>query len=64
MGHPERQIKKLWIIKNANVFDGVDGQLIKNAAIVMEGEQILDILPECRGPCLKTARCWTPRGNM
>lgn len=38
----------MWIIKNANVFDGVDGQLIKNAAIVMEGEQILDILPECR----------------
>ena len=38
----------MWIIKNANVFDGVDGQLIKNAAIVMEGEKILDILPECR----------------
>lgn len=38
----------MWIIKNANVFDGVDGQLMKNAAIVMEGEKILDILPECR----------------
>ena len=38
----------MWIIKNANVFDGVDGQLMKNAAIVMEGEKILDILPECK----------------
>ncbi len=35
------------ILKNANIFDGAEGELIQNAAVVIEKDMIADIFPEC-----------------
>ena len=35
------------VLKNVNVFDGVCGELIKNAAIVIDGDVIKEIIPHC-----------------
>lgn len=37
------------ILKNATVFDGVHEELLRNAAIVIEDDEIIDVIPECRG---------------
>lgn len=37
----------MYIIKNATVFDGVSERCLRNTAIVIDGEQIKDVLPEC-----------------
>lgn len=37
----------MFVLKNCTVFDGVSEKLLKHAAIVIDGETIKDVLPEC-----------------
>ncbi len=35
------------VLKNANIFDGVNEEIIKNAAVVIENGKIKEVLPNC-----------------
>ncbi|EEQ56377.1 amidohydrolase family protein [Enterocloster sp. OA13] len=38
------------VLKNVNIFDGINEELMKDAAIVIEGDTIKDIIPGCECP--------------
>ncbi len=37
----------MYALINANIFDGIHEELIRNAAIIIDGNRIKEILPEC-----------------
>ena len=35
------------VLKNANVFDGINEKIVKNATVVLDGAEIKEIIPNC-----------------